>query len=88
MRGLEKEYAGRIDFVRVNVLDKNSTALINRFGFSATPELYLVNGSGKIVHFWDSEVEADELRKAFDAVLGSGVSRMRSGMRGSECALM
>ena len=72
MRGLEKEYAGRIEFVRVNVLDKNNAPLLSRFGFSATPELYLLDGMGKVVRFWDNDVQADELRKAFDAVLETG----------------
>ncbi len=69
MRGLEKEYAGRITFVRVNVLDDDNIALIKQFGFSATPELYLVDRAGKVVRFWNEEVSADELRAAFEQVL-------------------
>lgn len=69
MRGLEKEYAGRIEFVRVNVLDGDNAALMKEFGFSASPELYLVDATGKVLEFWNEEVEADELRAALEQAL-------------------
>lgn len=69
MREVQKEYAGRIDVVRVNVLDDKSGPLMTRFGFNTTPEFYLLDRSGKIAVFWDGPVERDELRQAFDRVL-------------------
>lgn len=69
MRGLEKEYAGRIGFVRVNVLDDDNAGLMKQFSFSAAPELYLVDAAGKVLAFWNEEVEASELRAAFDRTL-------------------
>lgn len=69
MRGLEREYAGRIEFVRVNVLDADNFPLMKQFGFSATPELYLVDGAGKILRFWNEEVAADDLRAAIEQAL-------------------
>jgi hypothetical protein len=78
VHGLEKAYAGRIEFVRVNILDKGSEPLMKLFGFSTTPELYLVGGDGKILGFWDDFVEADVLRQAFDrALAGETVSSQR-----------
>lgn len=70
MRGLEKEYAGRITFVRVNILNEENRPLLERFSFSTTPELYLLDGAGRIIGFWNDNVSADELRAAFDAALG------------------
>lgn len=69
MRGVQKEYVGRIDVVRVNILDEQNEPLITQFGFSTTPEFYLLDRSGKIVAFWDGPMEPEELRAAFDRVL-------------------
>lgn len=68
MHGLEKEFGDRIDFVRINILDPASKPMIEKFGFSATPEFYLVDGDGRVVGFWDEAVETD-LRQAFEDIL-------------------
>jgi len=69
VHGLEQEYGDRITFVRVNILDTNNEPLMKQFGFSATPELYLVDEQGRTIAFWDDVIEADELRRAFDQAL-------------------
>ena len=61
MRGVQKEYAGRIDVVRVNVLDEKNEGVMAEFGFNTTPEFYLLNSTGRIVAFWDGPVEPDAL---------------------------
>ena len=68
MHGLEKEFGDRIDFVRINILDPASKPMIEKFGFSATPEFYLVDGDGRVVGFWDEAVVTD-LRQAFEDIL-------------------
>ncbi len=69
VNGLEKTYAGRIDFVRANILDPKNKPLMEQFGFSATPEFYLVSPAGKIIHFWNDAVPEPKLAAAFDAAL-------------------
>jgi hypothetical protein len=69
VHGLEKEYAGRIEFIRVNILNERSRPLMERFSFSLTPELYLVDENGRVLEFWDDVQGADELRQAFDRAL-------------------
>lgn len=69
MRGLEQEYAGRIEFVRVNVLNNDNAEVMKQFGFSASPELYLVDGAGKVLKFWNEAVDADQLRAALEQAL-------------------
>jgi hypothetical protein len=69
VHGLEREYGSRITFVRVNILNPDSQPLMEQFSFSATPELYLVDGQGQILGAWDDTVTEDDLRQAFDAAL-------------------
>ena len=47
--GLEKRYAGRIDFVYLNSEDENTAAVRDKFEFVGTPQFVLVDASGKQV---------------------------------------
>jgi protein-disulfide isomerase len=69
VHGLEKAYGDRITFVRVNILNPENAPLMKQFGFSATPEFYLVNGKGEIIGSWDDWVGEEDLREAFDMAL-------------------
>ena len=71
VRRLEKEYNGRITFTRVNVLRKESRALIEQYNFGTSPEFYLVDGQGNLIGVWDDTLTADDLREAFDAALAA-----------------
>lgn len=71
MHGLEKRYAGKIEFIRVNILQPQSAPLMKEFGFSATPEFYLIDGSGRILGFWDAVDSEDPLIEAFESALSS-----------------
>ena len=70
MHGLEREYGDRISFLRVNILIPENEALMEQYGFSATPEFYLVDAQGEIIGFWDETFEVGDLRQAFDEALG------------------
>ena len=67
--GLIKQYGKRIDFQRVNILSSSSQPLMDKFAFSAAPELYLLDRQGKVAANWDDVVSAAELSKAFDQIL-------------------
>lgn len=69
MRGVEKDYRDRIEFIHVNILQPDSEAMMEKFGFSTTPEFYLVDADGNILRFWDDLIPADELRQALDEAL-------------------
>lgn len=69
MDGLEKEYGSRIAFQRVNILNEKNQPLMEAYGFSATPELYLVDGEGRVMMFWDDVAGPDEIRQVLDAAL-------------------
>lgn len=71
VNGLEKVYGERIDFVRANIHDPKNRDLMEAYGFSATPEFYLVDARGKIIKFWNDVVPAAELSQAFEAALAT-----------------
>ncbi len=69
MNGLEQEYGERITFVHVNILLAESRPMMARYGFSASPEFYLVDRQGKTIGFWDELTSAEDVRKAFEEAL-------------------
>lgn len=69
MRGLEQEYGERITFVRINIHNPENQPLMDRFGFTTTPELYLVDAEDRLLGAWGEGVTAEELRLAFDEAL-------------------
>ena len=69
MNGLEKEFGSRIDFQSVNIHNTKNNALIEQFGFTTAPELYLVDEHGSILGAWDGSVKEEELRLAFENAL-------------------
>jgi hypothetical protein len=71
VNGLEKIYGDQIDFVRANILFPENRPLMEQYGFSTTPEFYLVDSQGKIIGFWNDEVEGAALRRSFDDALAA-----------------
>ena len=69
VNGLEKKYGDRITFVRANILFPENRPLMEQYSFSTTPEFYLVGLQGKIIGFWNDQVEGEVLRHAFDDAL-------------------
>lgn len=69
VNGLEGQYRGRISFVRINILNPKNAGIMEQYGFSATPELYLVNASGKVVGFWDEVNSREDFQHALDAAM-------------------
>ena len=67
--GLEKTYRDRISFTRVNIMDPKNQPVMDHYGFSTAPELYLVNPQGRIIGAWDDFVASADLKQAFDTAL-------------------
>jgi hypothetical protein len=60
VNGIKKEYAGRMDVLQVNVLQPDNAPILKKYSFGTTPEVYLVDASGKVLGFWDEiDNEAD-----------------------------
>lgn len=68
-QAVEPDYRARIAFTWVNVLDANNAALMESYGFSSPPEVYLVNPQGEVLDYWDEAPAPEDLRLALDFAL-------------------
>jgi hypothetical protein len=69
VHGLEREYEGRIEFVRANIHNDDTIDIQEKYGFSATPEFFLVDGEGNVLAHWDDGITLANMRETFDDVL-------------------
>jgi hypothetical protein len=67
--GLEKEYAGRITFVRANIHNRETFALQKKYGFTATPEFFLVAADGTILGHWDEATNFEKFKMLIDPIV-------------------
>ena len=60
-----KKYTDRARFVRINIHAPQSFALLKQLGFSASPEFYLVDPAGHVLHYWGGDlIDLAELERA------------------------
>lgn len=80
VHGLEKQYAGRIDFLYLNIALPRNDRAKQALGFRATPHFFLVNATGVTQATMQGVVPEDSLRSALDRLVNartgaSGVAR-------------
>ena len=70
VHGLQKKYAGRIDFVYLDAGEERTAPARQRFAFTGTPQFVFLDASGRPVGptLWGVLPEA-ELVAALDALL-------------------
>ena len=64
VHGLEKQYAGRVDFLYLNTADPKNSAAKVRYGFVSTPHFFFVRADGTPVHALQGVVPEDSVRRA------------------------
>lgn len=69
MSGLEREYRGRLSVKRINIHAPDTRAIQQQYGFTATPEFFLVNPEGAILAHWDGDIKLADLRPTLDRLL-------------------
>lgn len=69
MSGIGREYQGRIVIKRLNIHNPDTRALQEEYGFTATPEFFLLNANGAILAHWDGEITLKTLRPLLDQYL-------------------
>jgi len=66
--GLTKIYGTCIKFVRVNIHDPKTAALQTQLGFMTTPEFFLLDPGGRVVHQWAEDITGDSVAQVLDAL--------------------
>ena len=69
VHGLERKYKGRIDFVYLHVSDARTTEAQARLGYAATPQIMLLDASGKKVREWIGLVAEATLTAGLEELL-------------------
>lgn len=69
VHGLEREYAGRVDFLFLHIADPKNSAAKERYGFNATPHFFFVRADGTPVESMQGVVSADSVRRALNRLV-------------------
>jgi hypothetical protein len=69
VHGLEQEYAGRIDFLYLNVAVARNDSAKRALGFTSTPHFFFRRTNGSTVKVIQGVVSGDSMRLALDALL-------------------
>ena len=69
VHGLEEQYAGRIDFLYLNIAVPRNDSAKRAFAFRATPHFFLVDARGVAQASMQGVVPEDSLRGALDLLL-------------------
>jgi thioredoxin-like negative regulator of GroEL len=64
VHGLEKQYAGHVDFLYLNISEVRNDSAKRAFGFRATPHFFLVDAAGKVRESMQGVVPEDSLAGA------------------------
>ena len=61
VHGLEQQYAGRVDFVYLDVKDARNAEAKARLGFRSTPHFFVVSADGRVLHAWQGVVSRETI---------------------------
>ena len=69
MDGLEAEFAGRVNFVRLNVDEPKQARIQQSYGMRGHPSVIVLNAAGQTTHRYFGAEEAETLRSALSEVV-------------------
>jgi thioredoxin-like negative regulator of GroEL len=69
VHGLEQQFAGKVDFLYLNVADARNEDARRTLGFESTPHFFFLRQDGSPVSRMEGVVPADSLRRALDRLL-------------------
>lgn len=65
VHGLEAEYAGKINFVYLDIDDPANAEAKRNFGFRYQPEFRLLDGEGNVLATWAGFVPPEQFESVF-----------------------
>ena len=69
VHGLEKKYAGQVEFVYLDAVDKATATLRNRFDYRSYPTFILLDGEGDEMGRWVGKVQESDFTLVIDDML-------------------
>jgi len=69
VHGLEAEYFGKVKFSFLDADDPRTDGFQRALGFYYQPELYLLDGNGKVLEKFVGFTDEGQLRRTFDQYL-------------------
>jgi hypothetical protein len=69
VHGLEAEYGSLVNFIYLDIDDRNTEPFKQALGYRYQPHLFLVDADGNILQQWVGRVSGDELEMAILASL-------------------
>jgi hypothetical protein len=69
VHGLEAEYGSQVNFIYLDIDDRNTEPFKQALGYRYQPHLFLVDADGNILQQWVGRVSGDELEMAILASL-------------------
>ncbi len=68
VHGLEAEYAGKVDFVYLNIDDPATTPFKKQLGYIYQPHLFLLDGQGNLLQQWIGFTSEADLDAALSSI--------------------
>ena len=68
---LEIDYWGQVEFIYLDIDDRNAASYKQQFGFRYQPHLILLDGDGNVVQEFLGERPEEELREALDQLIAA-----------------
>ena len=69
VHGLERTYKGRIDFLYLHVGEPRTSRAREQLGYAATPQIVLLDASGRKVREWIGVVAESTLATGLEGLL-------------------
>ncbi len=69
VHGLERKYLGRIDFLYLHVAEPRTSKARAQLGYAATPQIVLLDASGRKVREWIGLVAESALATGLEELL-------------------
>ena len=68
VHGLRVKWSEQVNFIFLDILDRNSGELKKALGYRGIPQFFLVDGNGEILEQWIGEVPEQDLDAAIEAL--------------------
>jgi thioredoxin-like negative regulator of GroEL len=73
VHGLEADYAGKVNFVYLDIDDSQNDEFKRSLGYRVQPHFFLLDSEGNVLQQWVGVVQQDELVAALNQAIDSSL---------------